>query len=140
MNLRIVGLLTAVTATLTAPVIAHAEHATPVAARAAACKFSFEPPRPFVHAGAVIVGGYVTCNPTPQDFHILFQLQFKEGDTWITRGGADSDEIPNPNLNIAARDLDCDPGQWQGAYTMSWTGGGDWTVVNNVSDFAPITC
>lgn len=140
MNMRIVGLLVAVTATLTAPTIAHAEPATPVAALAKPCVFTFEPPQPFVHAGAVIVGGYVTCSARPDDFHISFRLQRRDGEDWITREGMDTDDIPNPRLNVATRDLDCEPGAWQGAYTMSWTIRGDWGVDDNVSDPAPITC
>ncbi|NNH75002.1 hypothetical protein HLB23_35000 [Nocardia uniformis] len=140
MNMRIVGLLTAVTATLTAPAIAHAEPVTPVATRDATCAFTFQPPQPYLLHDAVLIAGYVTCAARPDDFHISLRLQRREGGNWVTRDGMDSNDIPNPNLNVAARDLDCEPGAWQGAYTMSWSVGDDWGVANNVSTTAIISC
>jgi hypothetical protein len=95
------------------------------------CQFTFAgPSTPYVHAGAVLVGGYANCYPAPENFHVLLELMYKpSGGNWVRRAAQTDSTLPDPRLNIATY-AQCAPGAWQGVATM-------WVAVDGVTVYSP---
>jgi hypothetical protein len=95
----------------------------PVAAKpSGVCTFEFNK-TPYVLHKAVVVGGTVTCDPAPLEFHLTLQLWHRSGTSNPKPKGEPGivTQIPNPSVHVAAMALDCVPGAWQGKIVMRAT-------------------
>ncbi|MGW0052025.1 hypothetical protein [Nocardia nova] len=88
------------------------------------CDFHFFTGSPYFEHDAIIAGGYADCTQLPDEFHVDLLLSYRaRGGDWSGRNAADSNQLPDPRLNIATWSA-CEPGMWKASAKMWETVGG----------------
>lgn len=102
------------------------------------CDFHFFTGSPYFEHDAIIAGGYADCTQLPDGFHIDLLLSYRaRGGDWSGRKAADSDQLPDPRLNIATWST-CEPGMWMASAKMWETVGGK-TIQHSIDSNTYIT-